>query len=187
MNNGRMKIVCWLLLGMGLAAQEGTPKITVRVLNPAGIPPKTLRRAEHVAGAIFDHAGVEIIWRACPPCEEDLAPGERWLHLLTHGPRKVREDALGFAVLTPERDGAANYGGAYWRAVQKAAANLEADEAALLGATMAHELGHVLLRSRAHAGAGVMCPRFQKAEARMAASGELRFIPEEAEKIRPRR
>ncbi|HMC60529.1 MAG TPA: hypothetical protein VKJ01_15170, partial [Candidatus Solibacter sp.] len=63
-----MKKVCWLLLEMGLAAQGGMPGITVRVLNPAGIPPETLLRAEQIAAAIFDHAGVGIAWRPCPPC-----------------------------------------------------------------------------------------------------------------------
>ena len=179
-----MKMVCWWLLGMSLAAQQSIPRVTVRVLNPAEIPPKTLQRAEHVATAIFGHAGVEMVWLPCPPCAKDLGPGERWLHLLTRGPRQVHEDALGFAVLTPERDGAANYGGVYWQQVRQAASTLEADEAALLGAAMAHELGHVLLRSHAHAGTGVMCSRFQRAEARLAASGELRFLPGEAQGIR---
>jgi hypothetical protein len=170
-------------LGMSLAAQGGKPGVTVRVLNPAGIPPKTLLRAEQVATAIFDQAGVEITWRPCPPCGVDLAPNEYRLHLLTSRPPHLHGDTMGYAVLMPERDGAVSYGGVFWQAVEQAAASLNAGEAALLGATMAHELGHILLGSSGHAWTGVMCRRLQKAEARMAASGELRFTREQAERI----
>jgi len=183
-HNRGMKKVCWLLLEMGLAAQGGMPGITVRVLNPAGIPPETLLRAEQIAAAIFDQAGVGIAWRPCPPCGEDLTPNERWLHLLIRQAPHQHSDAMGFAVLMKEHEGAANYGGVFWQAVEQAADSLNADEASLLGATMAHELGHILLRSRAHAWTGVMCPRIQQAEARMAASGELRFTLKQAERIR---
>jgi hypothetical protein len=172
-----------MLLGMGLAAPRDSPGITVRVLNPAGIPPRTLLRAEHVAAAAFDQAGVEIAWRQCPSCGEELATNEFWLHLLINKPPHLHGDALGFAVLMPARDGAASYGGVFWPAVEQAAASLNADEASLLGAAIAHELGHILLRSPGHAWTGVMRPRFQNAEARMAASGELRFTREQAERI----
>jgi hypothetical protein len=173
-----------MLLAIGLAAQEGVPGITVRLLNPAGIPPKTMQRAQQDAAGIFAQAGIRITWRQCPPCAEDLAPHERWLHLLTQGPPHWHGDAMGFALLFPDVDAPLSYGGVFWQAVEQAAAAMDVDVAALLGAAMAHELGHILLRSADHADAGVMRARLQKTEARMAGRGELRFTLRQSEKMR---
>jgi hypothetical protein len=103
-------------------------------------------------------------------------------------PRKDRVDAIRFvnmtkAVLMPERDGAVSYAGAVWPAVEEAAASLESGVSDVLGATVAHEIGHILLGSKAHTRSGIMCSRFRRTDMRMAASGELRFTPEQAQRM----
>jgi hypothetical protein len=54
----------------------------------------------------------------------------------------------------------------------------------VLGAAMAHELGHLLLDSHAHSHDGVMAERLRPAELIRAARGELRFDDQQAEAIR---
>ena len=182
----------WLVLGLGLlcpvanrkamAAKEPQPGITVRVLNPAGVPAKTLRKAERVAAAILDAAGIAITWLECP-CPSTLGRHEFWLHLLKHRPPKMQGDTTGFAVLMPERDGAVSYAGVVWPAVEEVADGLESEVSDVLGATVAHEIGHILLGSKAHTPFGIMCSRLQRTHIGMAARGELRFAPEQARRM----
>jgi hypothetical protein len=51
---------------------------------------------------------------------------------------------------------------------------MEVDSAVLLGAAMAHEIGHLLF-GPSHAYAGVMSPRLGAKEMALAGRGELRF------------
>ena len=53
-----------------------------------------------------------------------------------------------------------------------------------LGLTIAHEIGHLLLKSTSHAVAGLMSAVWGLADAQLAASGKLLFTPREAELIR---
>jgi hypothetical protein len=190
-----MKIAIYgtlLLLGLSLgclganggAMAPKRPKvgITIRVLNPASVPDSTLRKAEQMAAAVLDAAGVGITWLECP-CPRDLRSNEFWLHLLKNRPPRMRGDTTGFAVLMPARDGAVSYAGVVWPAVEEVASSLESDLSDVLGATVAHEIGHILLGSKAHTRSGIMCSRFQRADMRKAASGELRFTPEQAQRM----
>jgi hypothetical protein len=181
----------WLVLGLGLlyAVANGKPMpakesqgITVRVINPAGVPAKTLRKAERVAATILDAAGIAITWLECP-CPPALGRHDFWLHLLKDRPPQMHGDATGFAVLMPERDGAVSYAGVVWPAVEEVADGLASEVSDVLGATVAHEIGHILLGSKAHTRSGVMCSRFQRTHIGMAARGELRFAPEQARRM----
>ena len=69
--------------------------------------------------------------------------------------------------------------------VEAAAKELEVDAAAMLGASIAHEAGHLLL-GKGHARRGVMSRHLGRAEIEGAARGELRFTGEEAERLRRR-
>jgi hypothetical protein len=135
-----------------------------------------------MAAAILNAAGIGITWLACP-CLPDLRSNEFWLHLLKNRPPRMDGDTAGFAVLMPGRDGAVSYAGVVWPAVEEVAFSLESEVSDVLGATVAHEIGHILLGSKAHTRSGIMCSRFQKADMRKAASGELRFTSEQAQRM----
>jgi len=68
--------------------------------------------------------------------------------------------------------------------VEAAAKSLDVEAPYILGATLAHEIGHLLLGARSHFPSGVMCPHFGRAQLRMAARGELLFTSEQAGRIR---
>jgi len=182
----------WLVLGLGLlcpqanrkgmAAKEPQPMITVRVLNQAGVPAKTLGKAERLAATILEAAGIAITWLECP-CLPTLGRHDFWLHLLKDRPPKMQGDTTGFAVLMPERDGAVSYAGVVWPAVEEVADGLESEVSNVLGATVAHEIGHILLGSKAHTPSGIMSSRLQRAHIEMAARKELRFAPEQARRM----
>ncbi len=53
----------------------------------------------------------------------------------------------------------------------------------ILGFTLAHDIGHVLLRSLEHTAGGLMQARWNEASWRLAATGLLAFRPDEAERM----
>ena len=67
--------------------------------------------------------------------------------------------------------------------VEKVADGLASEVSDVLGATVALEIGHILLGSKAHTRSGIMCSRFQRTHIGMAARGELRFAPEQARRM----
>jgi hypothetical protein len=53
-----------------------------------------------------------------------------------------------------------------------------------MGAIIAHEIGHLLLGSNAHAAIGIMRAHWQDAELRMLSKGELLFTTEQGARMR---
>ena len=152
-------------------------RITIWVVNSTVVPVKTLAKAENIAGQIFSHAGIAVIYVDC-------AAADLQLEVLTRRPVKLHSDMTGFAVLTPAwRDGA-SYAGVFYPMVEAAAKSQEVEASYILGVTMAHEIGHLLLGATSHTAKGVMSPRLRPEQLRMAARGELLFTPEQAVRIR---
>jgi hypothetical protein len=155
-------------------------KLTIVIYHADAVPSAKLLRAEAIAGAIFQQAGIETVWRTATP--QDLNPrlNEIALHLLPTHPASLTHETSGYAILM----GDASYAGVSWTAVRATAAALEADESVVLGAVMAHELGHILLRTRSHATNGIMVTRLAAREIQAAGRGELQFLRSEANRIR---
>lgn len=179
---------CLALAGASLRPGQAASRITVRVLNPARVPMRTVAEGERIAGNIFEKTGVEIGWVDCEAsdaCRRESGPLEFWLHLLDKRPATVSGDALGFAFLTHEPGNAGGYAAVSWQAVRQLTGDsMEIDPGTALGAAIAHELGHLLLDSHAHSSGGVMAARLRPLQLIMAARGELRFDDDQAESIR---
>src|SRR5713226_1342705 len=124
--------------------------ITLVVQGEDAVPAAEWSRARAVATRILSHAGVETVWAADSACERPSL----CVRLSRSRPSTVHADAAGFAVLSP---GAA-YASVFLPAVEKTADGLGVDVARVLGATIAHEIGHLLL-GRGHS-RGVMSARF---------------------------
>jgi hypothetical protein len=58
------------------------------------------------------------------------------------------------------------------------------DVGGIMGAIIAHEIGHLLLGSNAHAAIGIMRAHWQDAELRMLSKGELLFTTEQGARMR---
>jgi hypothetical protein len=136
--------------------------VAIHLTAAAEIPPKTLHAAQERAAHILASAHVRPLW---------LDRADLQLHIVATEPRGLTADAAGFAVLIP---GATGYAAVSWPAVSRGAAQMEVDPAVLLGAAMAHELGHLLF-GPSHTHSGVMSPRLGPKEIELAARGELRF------------
>ena len=178
---------CVALAGPAMRAYQAPLRIMVRVLNPARVPAGTAAEAERTAADIFKKAGVEVGWVDCEAsdaCRREPGRLEFWLHLLDKQPAALSGDALGYALLTHEPRNEGSYAAASWAPVRRLADSMEIGAGPVLGAAIAHELGHLLLDSHSHSHGGVMAERLQARDLIRAARGELGFDGDQAEAIR---
>ena len=168
-----------------LAAEQPKPGLTILVLNYAGIDDQTLRAAEGEADRILRHAGVEVGWQHCysaakrPETEcPDVGVSTPALRLISHFQfvaGQVRADTMGYAIgymMTVS-----------WEEVQNVAQSGAGPVSQILGLTIAHELGHLLLGS-AHSISGIMRARWGLEDWAMARQQHLVFLPWQAAALR---
>jgi hypothetical protein len=168
-----------------------TIQVTVFVYNDASVPPAVLQRAEQRAGSIFAHANFDVVWVNClpPGTEEDaqschrIDPPEHFaLRIISDATNSTRDAVFGIAFLSP--DGSGESSDVFWKRAEDLHATSNLDLGSILGSVMAHEMGHLLLGSHAHAVGGIMRARWEGEELRRIAMGTLLFTPQQADLMR---
>ena len=169
-------------------------EVHISVYDDANVPTELLAAAEAQVHRIFQQAGVETLWGNCSEGTENTQPagchvvGSTYL-VLKILPRAMgmqvrdRTDVLGTATL--DEKGVGYYGYAFYDRIQQMA---EARRLAstLLGHVLAHEIGHVLLRSNSHSVSGIMSGRWAGGELRRISEGAMFFMPQESKVMRER-
>jgi hypothetical protein len=158
-----------ILVVLGSAARAGARSkteselhLTVRVYDCAHVGADDLHQAEERAHRIFRQAKIRVTWVLVPLVNEvhEHQDSEEWnpadLHLRLWprdgvGSNTFGEDTLGFRLST-EKSTAVIIADE----VQKRAAVQFTNPGELLGLVMAHEIGHLLLLSKAHSAEGIM-------------------------------
>lgn len=127
--------------------------LVVRVYDAYGVPGVNLSSARSTATQILKTSGVSMIWRQCP-CNGEVASAELLVRI-TSAPASVDPSSLGFSYVdvNEQRGTLATI---FADRVHTLAASAAADEGALLGRAIAHELAHLLLGSTNHAKSGLM-------------------------------
>lgn len=143
--------------------------VAVQVTAPADVPAKTLRAAETRAARMLASAHANLTF---------ASPAALQVKITTGGLVVKEADAMGFAMLAPDLRHAC----ISWPGVQRAAAQMETDPETLLGAVLAHEIGHLLFGS-AHTRGGVMSARLGLREMREAGQSRLMFEGADAREI----
>jgi hypothetical protein len=159
-----------LVLISGCLTQAGIARtafleFTVKVYNSAHVSPGDLVQAEERAARIFRQAKIKIVWDHVPMPDEapHQAQGEAWnpaaihLRLCTRamvGSKIFGEDTLGFRVSTENSTAIV-----IADEIRNRAATEFTNSGDLLGLVMAHEMGHLLLGSKAHSAEGIMQAR----------------------------
>jgi hypothetical protein len=188
---------CWTL-GLMFGLLCGGQSLTIRLYNPANVPAGTLQRASGVAGELLADAGVRVIWEKGFP---DSLEGR--LTVMTPARMPSAPDGRGYVVVRVEKGMPENSSGAdlgyalpfaregvhatiFYDRVEKLYFSSTAKPAigSILGAAMAHEIGHVLLGSKEHSAQGIMKARWGTAEFQLLACGRLQFTPENAVALR---
>lgn len=177
-------------LGPTSARAAENPQVTVFVYNDTNLPAETLKGAELQATKIFAAAGFDIAWRNCPCGNEthDRSEIERsvvlFLHVTTHVAATTSDPTFGVAFLGP--NGTGRYGDIFWQKVQELQQKSQVNSSVILGSVMAHEMGHLLLGSNAHAISGIMQAHWEAPELHRIAMGAFLFLPEQAKRMRTR-
>lgn len=166
------------------AAEEREAKLTVLVHDYAGVDSTTLLAAQTEAQAIFQRAGVAIIWQRCHPqvdaqenqCAE-FGPSALALRLV---PRLllgsgVRADTLGYAI--------GYIATVSLEVVENIAQSGLAPKSQVLALAIVHELGHLLLGT-GHSTSGIMHARWGLGDWSLAGQDGLVFLPRQAAQLR---
>lgn len=170
----------------GIAEEISPPQVTVNVYNGIHLAPSDLERAEREAERIFLYAGIRVVWTsgklATDAKPAPLIVGSKGVTLqLRVWTRAIAEEkAVGYETLgfcLSRENGEVVV---LADAIQKRAVVGTTKFTDLLGLAMAHELGHVLLRSMSHSVTGVMQARWTEKCLREDERGFLRFTAGEA-------
>jgi hypothetical protein len=174
-----------ILIAAGMAARAANvTEITVQVFNNAGAPRRVVARAERTAARIFSKAGIAVRWLDCPPYSRELGPdqvcrdsADRAFFVVSINeqcPPEEHDIALGYAVLA----GRGNHAAAVYPRISAFEATESEPDADVLGAVLAHELGHLIFRSVRH-GKGIMKPIWTRDDLIALGKGRLTFTGDE--------
>jgi hypothetical protein len=172
--------------GAGESKRKGLPEaappdVHVVVINSALLDGETLSTALKEAGRILRNAGLTVVWGTSPSAVMTQLEGFRMPLILriTGVPAKGfgGRDLLGYSVPDDE-------GSVYATVFRDRLAALPLPESnsktVLLGAVVAHELGHLLLGKSDHSRDGLMTCPWKATQLRLAAVGLLYFSTAEA-------
>jgi hypothetical protein len=159
------------------------------VYDYAHVSSRNLVEAEREANKILAAAGVQAIWIDCLKdisinsrelCQKGWRPRTPGLRLLPgHVTNQFKDSEFGFANIPVYATVS------YEHIVRRAERHNEpSDLPILLGAVIAHELGHLLLSDPNHSAVGIMQPRWGSDQIHQALCGRLRFTSEQAGLIR---
>ena len=197
---GVCALLAFLCLSSQCFAQDApvtkalSPELHISVYDNADVPIDLMAAAEAAVCRIFHLAGVETLWRNCSEKGVKTQPagchvvGSNYivLKVLPHAMSvQVREraDVLGIAML--DEKGVGFYGYAFYDQIQRMADERRLAHT-LLGHVLAHEIGHLLLRSNSHPISGIMSGRWMGEESRKISEGALLFTPLESKVMRDR-
>jgi hypothetical protein len=172
------------------------PTIYVHFYNQAPAQANTLKWAAVEVTRIFKAAGVKIVWQQPATDSPEahridmstspalgVSDNRHYLvvRIIPHAPVTGFTGALGFALPFAQ---AGSHVSIFYDRIESLARTGNAASYVILGHAMAHEIGHVLLRSAEHSNVGLMQGRWDRATLRLASSGLLAFLPQQAEQLR---
>lgn len=174
--------------GAGQRCERGTadvnPVVVVRVDDPRGLAGPPLMRAQKLATAVYQRAGVTLQWTL----EGTTQPDRVLTIILTTSmaaPASLATDSMGVA----PSPGDGSLGTTAYIFMDKVTAFFESKgvlEHHVLACALAHEIGHLLLPPNAHRPDGIMRPRWYPVDFPPRAPGILAFPPDQAKLLRLR-
>jgi hypothetical protein len=168
--------------------QSEPPRINLRVYNGIAISGARMRDAERSVRTVLSAAGLETHWLECRPraqdtpgassqCDNPIQSDEITVRVLNAtGAWVTLPPSLGFSYVNPHtrRGWLAT---AFADRIDALAGRLHINAGRLLGRTMVHEIGHLLLGTVEHAGTGIM--QRQWSDLTILTGDFDRFLPDE--------
>jgi hypothetical protein len=172
-------------------------KLTIETYDFAHLGSQILAQAEQLATRIFATAGVDTRWTAGSlldtvhltsdfsavsqhQCAATLPLAKVRVQLLLHAPNGFSYQALGYALPCSERGMQITL---YTDRMKTVSYSTDAVFHRVLGYALAHEIGHVLLRSSEHGKSGLMKALWTKNDWQRAAMLTIPFTPNQARRI----
>jgi hypothetical protein len=188
------RVLCAPIITAGLAnPATAETAVRVRLYDYARVSRSVLETAKTQASAILRQAGVRVQWVRCSLREGDNSGNaacrlsstamDLELRILDRAMAKrapTTQYCLGYAWLAPGSNSIAAV--FYNRAIDLEKGNL-ATRSDILGAIMAHEIGHLLLEQASHAETGIMRARWGDDDLRLIAKGRMQFTTEQGRLI----
>jgi len=172
-----------ILLGAGVMSVSGNslafaqhPNLQVCLRNDAHVANDTLDEARRVASNVYSQAGLTLIW-SVDNCVMTIVLRPR----ASHTTARRAKDAMGYTPSGGDERGRLAF--VMINRVNEIADGYSTARSIVLGAAIAHELGHLLI-SKEHTETGIMKAYFNQSDFRKARQGELRFSAEQARVIR---
>ena len=191
----KSKLVLGVILGFAAASAAQSndyPQITVIVRHTAETSTALLSDAQKPAARIFEKAGVSVRWLNClqrdgafedPACNEPLAPSHLVVHVLARA-QNAPEPVFGVSFIDA---GGGVFADIFVDRIQRLRQeNPRISFSQLLGAVMAHELGHLLLGEHSHSTEGLMQARWSSEQVKKIGMGNLLFDARAAARLRSR-
>jgi len=171
--------------GFAESAVRPGAALHVRLYDALSLPTRCIRTAKRTATEIFARAGVSLKLIECrrntdslpSECEAPLGAGETAVRLI-YAPGSQNARALGTSYVT-DSPRQVRLAAVFVDRVEAAAARSGTHADTLLGRTIAHELGHLLLGS-AHSTQGLMRPRWTDRDLRENYPRDYWFAPDQA-------
>lgn len=168
---------------------NGNTQVVVSVYNDAKMSMRDLAGAESWASNILWQAGLNLVWRNCGHGAGHItrhvdcdSPGRIALRIIP-GPAHPTQDSI-FGVAFLASDGTGKYGDVFYQPAVQLHKELSVKLADVMGGVVAHEIGHLLLGSHAHASAGIMRAQWHGEDLHKLVKGELQFTAEQAAQMR---
>lgn len=175
---------------LSATGQGNLAQLRVSVLNSSPISRRTIQRAEGVASGVLRDAGVEVIWLNCPQdamqeaslgrCSEASFPWHLHLGILPVS-RDLKSSTVGISFSSENGEGC--YADLFWQPIKQLQEQTDISPSVILGHSLAHELGHLLLGTDSHSRQGLMRAHWTGEDLAKASKGNLRFSQEESLRI----
>jgi hypothetical protein len=188
--SGKVAWAFTLAISAGQGGQK--PFVTVLVYNYANVSDRNLGAAEVRAARSFSAAGIDVSWVECPVSVEDSARFRACEQALDRHPvfLSIIPDHMAARIARPPKGSEDTLGMAsglhafvFYERIREWAGRWGLEESVILGHTLAHELGHLLLGEHSHTATGVMRPVMERQDLSLQ-SGQFLFLPKQASKLR---
>jgi hypothetical protein len=187
-------VVVTLPVPAAAAVVDPELRIVIRTYDAAAAG--DLAAARTAAAAILEEAGVAVTWVSCDavfvrrddnPCLAPLAANELAVRFVRLPPHLAAQDlvTLGQSLVDTSLRGGA-LATIYVNRVVTLADRCRLDVQTLLARAVAHEIGHLLLGTSAHAASGLMRAAWSQDALRRAAAGDWTFADPDARALRER-
>ena len=180
-------LLAFSTLAAAREAKSLNPMVTILVYNNAQAPEATLAEAELEAGRILGVAGVRAVWLDCldrhsaadpqGACRKVRDPADVVVRVLPGQAHNRLPDTLVGIAFPP------TLASVYYEYAARLAER-ENEIPIILGCTIAHEIGHLLLGPNSHSAGGIMQGEWGPKQFRLAPMGGLLFTSQQAKVIR---